>query len=302
MNIMKRASLILIVFVSISLYILSSIGIARDTESVTMKVTNSVGDFIDGHIDILVLRSDFEGELVSSINVVFLREFPEYESFDYLEDDEWISYCAYVEDAHCTYSQVNGYFIFGSHDGEYERLDDVKFIHINGDGDVVKESKIYDVPNSLFFQSFSNYNTYDETSNEFQIDFDIVFADTVALFASIILGVVILISIIRIIVALIMKVRVVNLFGLFLYFVIVHFFTFALLAGLVFNSELVEQVFDTIDKIYAFAASFLVIEMILTFILFVKKITVFKYLLYMVVSYISFISFFGLLYFVLRLI
>lgn len=134
-------------------------------------------DETDGHIDMLVPRSDFEDQLRSTINPAFIDEFPNYATFDYLyiDNSEWVSYSAYVEDAYFSLFPQFGHFYFATGSVFYElELDDIKFIHVDADGNTVSVSYVYSFPKRYFYKTIEDIN-YNITSNEFSSEIEFEF-------------------------------------------------------------------------------------------------------------------------------
>lgn len=125
---------------------------------------------VDGHIDMLVRRSDFEGSIRTSINADFSEYHVEYETFDYLEATEWISYCAWIRNASCEFDEyMDDAYSFALSSSEREQIKEVKFIHVDSEGNTVSISDVYKVPSKsvIPFVWTSYRNNYNPLSNEF---------------------------------------------------------------------------------------------------------------------------------------
>ena len=81
---MKRIILVFVLLLFLSFTAINATDFANSFAGVAIYVENSNGSIIDGHVDLLVLKSDFEGEIVSSINTDFKEVFSDYEDFTIL--------------------------------------------------------------------------------------------------------------------------------------------------------------------------------------------------------------------------
>ena len=238
---------------------------------VRVNVENTSESTLDGHIDLLVLRSDFDGEIVSSINTDFIEVFSNYEDFDYLDETEWVSYCAFVQDADCFLRPGYDFFDFATSKDEYKRLDDIKFIHVDSNGDTIKVSDVYNVPNPLFFQRFSNLNYYDEIDNEFQTDMHVEFSNMSLVIASVMLFIAIVFSGIRIVIAYKIELESISKLKLFIYFVVIYFVIFVISYFLFFYIEFIQNLFRWGWSSIVYYALFLLVEVIVLYFLYLNN-------------------------------
>jgi|LGOV01.1.fsa_nt_gb hypothetical protein len=269
---MKKIILVFVLLLFVSFTTVRATDWENRFVGVRVNVENTNSSIMDGHIDLLVLKSDFEGEIASSINRDFKEVFSNYEDFDYLDETEWVSYCAFVEDANCFLRPEYNFFSFATSKDEYKRLDDIKFIHIASNGDTVKVSDVYNVPNPLFFQRFSNLNYYDETVNEFQSDMHVEFSNIVLFIASIMLFIAIIFAGIRTIIAYKIELESISKLKLFGYFVIIYFMIFVLSTELVFHVELIQNLIRNELASLFYYALFLLVEIAVSYFLFFRQI------------------------------
>ena len=252
---------------------------------VRVSTVNTNGSVLDGHIDLLVLKSNFEGEIVSSINADFKEAFQDYENFDYLNETEWISYCAFVKDANCfTISNYN-FAEFANSNYEYKRLDDIKFIHIDSSGDTVKVSDIYNVPSPLFFQRFSNSNYYDETINEFQSDMKVEISSVFLSVVFFMVFLAILFSGIRVFVAYIIKLESITKLNFFIYFVGIYFIIFLISTELYFDIEFIRNITNGVGYSLLYYGVFFLIEVVVSYFISIKQINKEEYIKFSIYSY-----------------
>ncbi|MGM0495541.1 MAG: hypothetical protein ACQERX_02645 [Bacillota bacterium] len=281
---MKKLILfILLSFVWVSIYPVY----ATDFEDTISGIGVATHDFsfLDGHIDMLVPKSDFENELNDEINQDFIDTYSNYEDFVYLNDIEWISYYAFVEDAHCDSLPNQSVYEFATRNNEYLRLDEIKFIHVDSEGDTVAISDIYMVPNPLFFQDFSHLIYYNTESGGFssglklRLDGIFVFLFFVTLFIASVL------STFRLIVAKTIKYDFINKGWIVPYYVLIYMFIlivgFILLNQVDFIQRLVPNIWSFI--IYAFVLS--LVEVGISYFLIARRKKNSKYFLFSSISY-----------------
>lgn len=289
------------IIIVLGLLLLTNVNTVKATDyedsfaGIAVSVDNTRGMTIDGHIDLLVPKTDFEDKINSSINNDFIYSLPGYEDFDYLDDTEWISYCAYVEDANCHYNAEYDIFEFATSKDEYKRLDDIKFVHVDSSGNTVVVSDIYNVPNPLFFQDFSNLSHYDEDTNEFQSDMSIEMDDVISFVFIIVLFFAFLFAGIRTIAAYMFRLDFKRKVLIFPYFTIMYITLFIIgyiaLSSFDFIQSLVEGMFS----LMVYLALLALIEIIITYFLFFRKENKEKHIKFVVYSYGSMLLIFMIL-------
>ena len=262
---------------------------------IAVFVDNTSGTNIDGHIDLLVLRSDFEDEITTGISGFAKIVFPNYEEFDYLDDTEWISYCAYVEDANCHYNAEYDFFEFATSKDEYKRLDDIKFIHVDSSGNTVVVSDIYNVPNPLFFQDFSNLSYYDETTNEFQSDMSIEMDDVISFVFIVVLFFACLFAGIRTVAAYMFRLDFNRKVFIFPYFVIIYITLFILGYIALSSFDFIQSLVDGMWSLMVYLALLSLIEIAVSYFLLFRKENKEKHIKFVVYSYGSMVLIFMIL-------
>lgn len=240
---------------------------------------------IEGHIDLLVLRSDFENEISSSLNNDFTSVFPNYLDFDYLSEDEWISYCAFVEDANCHFNTEGNFFEFATSKDEYKRLDDIKFIHVDSSGNTIAISEIYNVPDPLFFQDFSNLNYYDLETNEFESDMSLEFDDIMMFVFGIVLFFAVIFAVVRTFAAYLTKLHFKMKLILLFYYIVVYVLLF--IVGFMLLSEVsyLQNLIDGFFGIFVYLSVLGLIESLISYFILFRKETYKRYIKYVLISY-----------------
>ena len=252
---------------------------------IAISVNNLNGAIIDGHIDLLVPRSDFENEIDSNMNSDFKLDLPNYADFDYLDDTEWISYCAFVEEANCNFNPEYDFFEFATHKDELNRLDDVKFIHVDGSGNTVVISEVYNVPNPMFFQDFSNLSYYDISTNEFQSDMSLSMDDIYFFVLIVVLFFAVSFAGVRTAVVYLVNLEFNKKLMMFVYYIIAYLALFIIGYTMLSTFEFIQKIVDSWWMLVVYLTLLSLIEITGTYFLIFKNEDKKEYLKYVIYSY-----------------
>ncbi len=292
------------IFLLLCLLLLTSVNQVHATSyedsiaGVAVIVTNNAGETFDGHIDLLVLKSDYEDKISISTNTSFKNDFPNYESFNYLNETKWVSYCAYVEDAHCSFNTEYEIFKFAISSGEYKRLDEVKFIHVDSSGSTVKTSDIYKVPNPLIFQDFSGLNSYSLSTNEFHSNMSSRMNSSIFALFTIISFVLIVFAIIGTVFAYLIKIDFRERLDFkknqwpFIYFLFMCLVLFAIGITLLFNFNFIQRLIESSYEVLIVIFMLSIFEMLISYFLLFRKEDKQTYIKFVLICYGSLLAIF----------
>ena len=288
---MKKIVIILCLLLLTSVKQVSATSYEDSIAGVAVVVTNNAGETFDGHIDLLVPKSDYEGEINTKVNSGFENNFSNYEIFDYLNETEWISYCAYVEDAHCSFNTEYEIFKFAITSGEYKRLGEIKFIHVDSSGNIVKISDTYRVPNPFVFQDFSGLNSYSLLTNEFQSDMGSHVNSSIFALFTIITFLLIVFSLIGTVFAYLIKIDFKekldfkNNLWPFIYFLFMSLVLFAIGIVLIFNFNFIQRLIDSAYEVLIVLLMMSLLEMLTSYFLVFHKESKEVYLKFVAIYY-----------------
>lgn len=140
--------------------------------SVTIDEWDTIEDEepLDGYFDILIPIVQFSYVIRPSIVTDnFKAQFPDYEHYDYLYSDTWISYLAYFEDANYYETHEPYTFEFYSHFNELNFATSFKVVKINSEGDITSESEVIVFPALNQFEKQDIILNYDIQNDSFEI-------------------------------------------------------------------------------------------------------------------------------------
>jgi hypothetical protein len=259
-----------------------------------IRIKGEIDDF-DGHIDMLVPKSDFEDEINDTINIDFIAQYPNYQDFEYLDSDsEWISYCAFVEGGSCHFTDWLDTFVFADSNAELESLRDVRFIHVDSEGKTVVISDVEKVPKEWLIFIYDKGHSYDVSTNEFDIDMRLK-VDPIYQFVIIAVALFsIFFSLYRFLLHKLFKLKLKRNSDGILYYFIVNI-VFIVVGFLLLNQfEFIARIFGE-DWLFAIYLLILIsIESVISYYLLFDKVKLFKFIVYTSLSY----GVFALLFFV----
>jgi len=255
---------------------------------------------LGGNLDMLVPKVDFEDKLSIAVNQSFIDNNPNYLEFDYLNDDsEWVSYCAFVQGGNCMYGDELGTYIFADSADELNELDEVMFIHVDANGDTVVLSEIYKIPNTMGILEFSRYHSYDVSTNEFNINLTLKLDDLFVFIAIVTLMLSALISLFRVVMMAVFKVKTKIKEYSFLYYMFIYIVLIVLGLTLLNRVDFIAQMAPNIFGFVVYIAIFSSIESLISYKLIFKGFDRNQYIKYAVVSYVIILAVvlaFGLLW------
>ncbi|MCF7924632.1 MAG: hypothetical protein K9L64_06000, partial [Candidatus Izimaplasma sp.] len=245
---------------------------ATDFEDSIAGIGVITSDFssIDGHIDLLVPLSDFENEINSNINPDFINNYPNYENFDYLYDTEWVSYFAFIEDAHCNSLPNQNVYEFATRKDEYLRLDQIKFIHVDSEGNTISVSDIYVVPNPLFFQDFNNIIYYNKVTADFNGDMSLNLDGVFVVVFLITLFIAVSLAGYRFIIAKIMKLKIITDGWGLLYYILIYALMLVVGFLLINQVSFIQRLVPNVGSLIIYAGLLSLFEIVLSYYLVFK--------------------------------
>lgn len=164
---MKKIFSVLVLCILVIIYS-TSVNATEPTEpGIFVVISNPDLVEFTGHIDMLVKASHFEGHISSTLKSDFTSRYPNYETFDYLNDSEWISYCGFILDSNCFIEEDLSITHFATEHDEYLDIDAVKFICVDQEGNTISLSEMFKIPRPLSFQDPVLLNSYNIKTQEF---------------------------------------------------------------------------------------------------------------------------------------
>jgi len=240
---------------------------------------------IDGHIDMLVPISDFKDQINVDINSKFIDAYPNYQTFDYLTNTEWISYWAYVDGATCSIDRHYDFFLFADSSEELKSLDEVKFIYVDIEGNTIVESEAFKVPNTFLFLEFNRLQHFDVANQEFDIDMALSI-DRVFIF---VLFAVLLVSFIftcyRLLIAHLFKLNYKKNSRKGLYYFLTHILLMVVGYSIIYFIDFIQVLLDNYFSLMLYLAILFIIEVMASYFLFYKYLNKTRYFLASLVSY-----------------
>lgn len=102
-----------------------------------------------GHIDLLVEKSSFLGEVNDNINERFINTYPNYADFNFLDDGNYVSYYAYATSpsVYTKYDSDNQYgeCYYNFARFETHKLGNIKLVYFDDQGTILFESDVIEV-------------------------------------------------------------------------------------------------------------------------------------------------------------
>jgi len=154
---------------------------------------------LNGHFDLLVKKDDFPSHVFEDeVSALYQELFPDYQSHDYLNDLDWISYLAYMKGASFTLELEpldRPMFVFGHMGSQYKTLNTIKLIYFNDLGETIFISNEVTIRHARFYEweKDSSHLTYNIETNTLTSYFDahmnpfLIFFIFLAFFGSVIL-------------------------------------------------------------------------------------------------------------------
>jgi hypothetical protein len=106
------------------------------------KASNSNIDYEDIHVELMVLKSDFnEIYINSTINESYMAYYPNYLNYTHLEDDTEISYFAYIDQS--SISRYNDEISYSDTHWEIGSITYLRLIMFTSDGTILARSELY---------------------------------------------------------------------------------------------------------------------------------------------------------------
>jgi len=122
------------------------------------------------YFDLLLPREQLESiELSPGINEDFIEINPNYLTFDYLNDEDWISFLAYTNTSFSIVTQVGKNTSFCSFNFRFEPNDQFIIVKINAFGEIVSESQMFIVPTMRDYQDLDFVIEYDSVLESFTL-------------------------------------------------------------------------------------------------------------------------------------
>ena len=146
-----KKTLIIVMMVIVTLLSIQTVYASQPTNSRNLFVEYD-DEELEGHIDLLVLKSELSGYYTSEVNMSFRQEHPNYQSYDYLDDGEWVSFCAHIESSTCRQEYWISIFEHVNIDVLPDVLSSIKLVYIDENGDTITISDTIEVPNERFYQ------------------------------------------------------------------------------------------------------------------------------------------------------
>lgn len=247
---------------------------------------------LEGHIDMLVPRSDFEDKINTNVNSEFISIYSDYQTFDYLANTEWISYCAYVEGATCYIEDYGDFYVFADSTRELLSLDEIKFIYVDDTGNTVTESDIINVPNAFFSFAYSRLHYYDVDNQEFDIDMSIRLDGIFILVILFILFISFIFTLYRLLIARLLKLEFEKKTFVGIYYFLIHIALFVVGFFILNYIEFIQLLVDDIIGLILFLVILFSIETILSYYLRYKYLDKGKYIIVSLITYVSILLFF----------
>lgn len=125
---------------------------------------------LDGYFDILIPIVQFNDAIRPSIVTDnFKANFPDYEHYDYLRNETWISYLAYFENANFYETHEPYTFEFYSHLNDLYFATSFKIVKVNSEGDITSESEVIVFPALNRFEKQDIIINYDIENDSFEV-------------------------------------------------------------------------------------------------------------------------------------
>ena len=136
---------------------------------IELKNHDSALEPIEGYFDILFKISDDDTRFSSTIQPLFMETYPNYQTFTYLSDSQWISFLAYGgDDSYGVESNTNQYLYY-SHAFYFHPTDQFKVVKIDADGQIESESEVIVFDDPGPFESLSVTVSFDPILNQFEL-------------------------------------------------------------------------------------------------------------------------------------
>jgi hypothetical protein len=172
------------------------------------------------------------------------------------------------------------------------------FIHVDANGDTVVLSEIYKIPNTMGILEFSRYHSYDVSTNEFNINLTLKFDDVFVFIAIIVLVLSVFISVFRVVMMGVFKVKTKIKKYSFLYYMFIYI-VLIVLGFTLLKVDFIAQMAPNIFGFVVYIAIFSSIESLISYKLIFKGFDKNQYIKYAVVSYVIILAIvlaFGLLW------
>ena len=159
--------------------------------SVTIDEWETIEDEepLDGYFDILIPVVQFYYSIrPSMVTDGFKTNFPDYEDYDYLYSETWISYLAYFENATFYESHEPYTFEFYSHMNDLYFASSFKVVKVNGDGVITSESEVIVFPTVNRFDKQDIILDYDIENDSFE-DVQLISENVFFLFLMVLFGI-----------------------------------------------------------------------------------------------------------------
>jgi len=112
--------------------------------------------YLDGNFDLLIKKSSYPSkQILNDVSQIYQTLFPFYESIDYLNDTEWISYLAYMKDASFTLEQeemMEPLYIFAHINQQYRNLKEVKVVYFDNQGQTLFITDVVALKTARFYE------------------------------------------------------------------------------------------------------------------------------------------------------
>lgn len=122
-----------------------------------------------GNLDLLVEKSSFKGVLNDEISWSFQHTYPAFESFDFIDQDGFISFFAYAEHASVqTKHTSSGYmgkcnYMFGRF--SLRDFGNFKLVYFEDDGSIIYQTEIIDMPSLNRYNVLNGDVTFNTTTH-----------------------------------------------------------------------------------------------------------------------------------------